>query len=147
MFLFGEGVVIWTVRIWENEPTLILQAAHSPSQDNFQPVKQYDLLIWSRGTNDKISIYVCITHSFDSVCDWSYRPTQWNWFEWPLDHLRRIFVVFVNRRCLFIFYTYRIRRKVTELSSICLFLVTHLNHELTWAAYELRVRLTLAHSV
>ena len=31
------------------------------------------------------------------------------------------------------------RRKESEISSICLFLVTHLNHELTRAAYELRV--------
>ena len=32
-----------------------------------------------------------------------------------------------------------IRRKESEFSGICLFLVTHLNHELTRAAYELRV--------
>ena len=31
------------------------------------------------------------------------------------------------------------RRKESEISGICLFLVTHLNHELTRAAYELRV--------
>ena len=39
-----------------------------------------------------------------------------------------------------------IRRKVSEISAICLFLVTHLNHELTQAAYELHVWLTCAHS-
>ena len=58
----------------------------------------------------------------------------------------RIFVVFVNRRCLFIFHVYRNLRKVSEISGICLFLVTHLNHELTQAAYELRVWLTRARS-
>ena len=31
------------------------------------------------------------------------------------------------------------RRKEREISGICLFLVTHLNHKLTRAAYELRV--------
>ena len=31
------------------------------------------------------------------------------------------------------------RRKESEISDICLFLLTHLNHELTRAAYELRV--------
>ena len=31
------------------------------------------------------------------------------------------------------------RRKESEISGICLFLVTHLNHELTRAAYVLRV--------
>ena len=31
------------------------------------------------------------------------------------------------------------RRKESEISGICLFLVTHLNHELTRAAHELRV--------
>ena len=37
-------------------------------------------------------------------------------------------------------------RKVSEISGICLSLVTHLNHELTQAAYELRVWLTRARS-
>ena len=45
----------------------------------------------------------------------------------------------MNRRCLFIFMSIGSRRKESEISSICLFLVTHLNHELTRAAYELRV--------
>ena len=45
----------------------------------------------------------------------------------------------MNRRCLFIFMSIGIRRKESEISGICLFLVTHLNHELTRAAYELRV--------
>ena len=35
-----------------------------------------------------------------------------------------------------------IRRKVSEISGVCLFLLTHLNHELTRAAHELRVWLT-----
>ena len=45
----------------------------------------------------------------------------------------------MNRRCLFIFKSIGSRRKESEISSICLFLVTHLNHELTRASYELRV--------
>ena len=39
-----------------------------------------------------------------------------------------------------------IRRKASKISGICLFLVTHLNHELTQAAYELRVWLMHARS-
>ena len=39
-----------------------------------------------------------------------------------------------------------IRRKLSEISGICLFLVTHLNHELTRAADELRVWLTRVRS-
>ena len=35
---------------------------------------------------------------------------------------------------------------MSEISGICLFLVTHLKHELTRAAYELRVWLTRARS-
>ena len=35
---------------------------------------------------------------------------------------------------------------MSEISGFCLFLVTHLNHELTQAAYELRVWLTRVHS-
>ena len=35
---------------------------------------------------------------------------------------------------------------VSEISGICLFLVIHLNHELTQAAYELRVWLTRTRS-
>ena len=35
---------------------------------------------------------------------------------------------------------------MSEISSICLFLVTHLNHELTRAVYELRVWLRRARS-
>ena len=35
---------------------------------------------------------------------------------------------------------------MSEISGICLFLVTHLNHEVTRAAYELRVWLTRARS-
>ena len=84
----------------------------------------------------KISIYACVTHSFESAREWSYRPTQTD----LSDHSCRIFVVFVNRRCLSIFLIYiGIRRKVSEISGICLFPVSHLNHELTQAAYELRV--------
>ena len=45
----------------------------------------------------------------------------------------------MNRRCIFIFMSTGGRRKESEISDICLFLVTHLNHELTRAAYELRV--------
>ena len=45
----------------------------------------------------------------------------------------------MNRGCLFIFMSIGSRRKESEISGICLFLVTHLNHELTRAAYELRV--------
>ena len=45
----------------------------------------------------------------------------------------------MNRRCLFIFMSIGSRRKESEISGICLFLVTHLNHELTRPAYELRV--------
>ena len=52
----------------------------------------------------------------------------------------------MNRRCIFIFHVYRNWRKVSEISGICLFLVTHLNHELTQAAFELRVWLTRARS-
>ena len=37
-----------------------------------------------------------------------------------------------------------IRRKVSEISGVCLFLLTHLNHELTRAAHELRVWLKAA---
>ena len=62
-----------------------------------------------------------------------------NGFKWPLNRLCRIFVVFMNRRCLFIFMSIGSRRKESEISGICLFLLTHLNHELTRAAYELRV--------
>ena len=49
-----------------------------------------------------------------------------NGFKWPLNRLCRIFVVFMNRRCLFIFMSIGIRRKESEISGICLFLVTHL---------------------
>ena len=45
----------------------------------------------------------------------------------------------MNRRCLFIFMSIGSRRKESEISGIYLFLLTHLNHELTRAAYELRV--------
>ena len=45
----------------------------------------------------------------------------------------------MNRRCLFIFMSIGSSRKESEIGGICLFLVTHLNHELTRAAYELRV--------
>ena len=44
------------------------------------------------------------------------------------------------------YHVYRNWRKVSEISGICLFLVIHLNHELTQAAYELRVWLTRARS-
>ena len=45
----------------------------------------------------------------------------------------------MNMRCLFIFMSIGIRRKECEISGICLFLVTRLNHELTRAVYELHV--------
>ena len=69
-----------------------------------------------------------------------------NGFKWPLNRLCRILVVFVNRKCLFIFIYIGIRRKVSEISGICLFVVTHFNHELTRAADELRVWLPRARS-
>ena len=40
---------------------------------------------------------------------------------------------------VYIFMSIGSRRKEREISGICFFLVTHLNHELTRAAYEFRV--------
>ena len=74
----------------------------------------------------KITIYACVARSFESEREWSYRPTQTD----LSDHIILYFIYIGNRR------------KGSEISGICLSLVTHLNHKLTRATYELRVWLT-----